>query len=276
MRELKILAVDSSSVAATACIWENGFLVGEYFLNTKLTHSQTIMEMVQSLCKESEVDISDIDVFASAIGPGSFTGLRIGIAAVKGMALGAGGKFTKNIEGKETEYSGRPCVGVSTLEGLAENMEGFDGIICPVMDARCNQVYTAVFEGMDGKVIRIYEDSAISIDDLYEVLKKYENKRIYFVGDGAKLCMEKLGIKFKDVKIAPEAIRYSRASSIAKVAEKIAENKDNLIPTGELIPAYIRLPQAERELKKKLADKYNLEKGNKENLSINPVKGIIK
>lgn len=270
---MKILAVDSSSVAATACIWENGSLVGEYFLNTKLTHSQTIMEMVQSLCKESEIDIADIDVFASAIGPGSFTGLRIGIAAVKGMALGAGSKFTKNIDGEEIEYAGKPCVAVSTLEGLANNMEGFEGIICPVMDARCNQVYTAVFEGINGTVIRLYEDAAISVDELGDVLKQYNGQRIYFVGDGAKLCMEKLSDKLKDIRMAPEAIRYSRASSIAKVAENIAEIKDNLISTGELVPAYIRLPQAERELKKKLADKYGLEKTAKESLPINPVKG---
>ena len=273
---MKILAVDSSSVAATACIWEDNFLVGEYFLNTRLTHSQTIMEMVESLCKESGIDISEIDVFASAIGPGSFTGLRIGIAAVKGMAIGAGGKFTKNIEGEEISYSGKPCVGVSTLEGLANNMEGFEGIICPVMDARCNQVYTAIFEGVNDKIIRLYEDSAISIDELYEVLKQYKDRKIYFVGDGAKLCMDKLGDSFKDAKIAPEAIRYSRASSIAKAAEEIAKNENNLLYSGELVPAYIRLPQAQRERNKKLAEEYNLEKKTEENMTMKPVKGINK
>ena len=273
---MKILAVDSSSVAATACIWEDDFLVGEYFLNTKLTHSQTIMEMVQSLCKESNTDISDIDVFASAIGPGSFTGLRIGIAAVKGMALGAGGVLTKTDDEGTHEFMGKPCVGVSTLEGLAENMEGFEGIICPVMDARCNQVYTAIFEGVNDTVIRLYEDSAISIDELYEVLKQYEDKRIYFVGDGAKLCMGKLGDRFKDVKMAPEAIRYSRASSIAKVAQRTAEIKDNLLSAGELVPAYIRLPQAQRERNKKLAEEYHLEEKDQENMPMKPVKGINK
>ncbi len=259
---MKILAVDSSSVAATACIWENNFLIGEYFLNTKLTHSQTIMEMVQSLCKESNIKISDIDLFASAIGPGSFTGLRIGIAAVKGMALGAGTSFSKTNPEGTYEFMGKPCMGISTLEGLANNMEGFDDIICPVMDARCNQVYTAVFEAANGNIGYLHQDCAISLDELYEILKKYDNRKIHFVGDGTALCMEYFKDKLNNIYGAPETIRYSRASSIAKIAERIIQQNglNEALSAGELVPAYIRLPQAERERREKLAKDYNLDK----------------
>lgn len=234
MSELKILAVDTSSAAAGVALWEDGFLLGEYYLNTQLTHSQTVMEMASHLLKQSKTDVKSIDCFACAAGPGSFTGLRIGIAAVKGMAYGAN----------------KPCVAVSTLEGLANNLIGFDGYICPVMDARCNQVYTATFKCENNNITRIFNDSAIAIDELCEKLLTLGDEKIYFVGDGAKLCMDKLSSKLKNARICPSQLMYSRGSSVARIGEKMfLENKT--VSAAMLNPTYLRLSQAEREMKQK-------------------------
>ncbi len=232
MNALKILSLDTSSVAASCALMEDENLRGEYFLNTKLNHSKTIMEMVSSLLKESERTANDIDVFACVTGPGSFTGLRIGIAAAKGMA----------------DVLNKPCVGVSALHGLAENLRGFSGYIIPTMDARCNQVYTATFKGDGSTIERISEDDAITIDELGERLLTY-TEEVYLTGDGAKLCYDKLQSKLPNLKLAPMALRYSRGSSVAEIARAKYE-KGEITPSNELIPLYLRLPQAERELKK--------------------------
>ncbi|MEG0898698.1 MAG: tRNA (adenosine(37)-N6)-threonylcarbamoyltransferase complex dimerization subunit type 1 TsaB [Oscillospiraceae bacterium] len=235
---MKLLAVDTSSLAATVALWEDNFLRGEYYLNTKLTHSQTIMEMVSSLLAQSQTEISDIDALACAVGPGSFTGLRIGIAAIKGMAYGIN----------------KPCIPVSTLEGLAHNLNGFEGYICPVMDARCNQVYTSLFKFENGGIVRLWEDMAITIDELKVKLLEYSHKKIYFVGDGTQICMDRLKGELQNIVASPPALMFSRASSIGAVAEKMFK-ENQMINANELLPSYLRLPQAERELKKKNADK---------------------
>ncbi len=225
-----ILGVESSASSASAAIIKDGKLLSEVFSDTGLTHSQTLLPMIESCINNAEISINDIDRIAVANGPGSFTGVRIGIATVKGIA------FTNNI----------PCTEVSTLESMAYNVSVFDGIICSVMDARCNQVYTALFENTDGcKVKRLTEDTAISIDELGEKLKNSE-KKVILVGDGAQLCYNKLVSTVDSLFIAPVNIRKQRASSVAlcslnyesKSPEKIAVN-------------YIRLPQAQRELMKK-------------------------
>ncbi len=225
-----ILGVESSATAASAAIIKDGKLLSEVFSDTGLTHSQTLLPMIESCIKNAGINIEQIDSIAVANGPGSFTGVRIGIATVKGIA------FTNNI----------PCVEVSTLESLAYNIPYFDGIICSVMDARCDQVYTASFENVDGcKVNRLSEDSAISIDELSEYITKTK-KAVVFVGDGAEICYSKLKDKDLPLYIAPINLRKQKASSVALCsmnyeginAEKIAVN-------------YIRLPQAQRELAKK-------------------------
>ena len=166
-----ILGIDSSATAASAAIINNGKLVSEVFSDTGLTHSQTLLPMIEKCLQMANVSIEDIDLIAVANGPGSFTGVRIGIATVKGIA------FTSNVE----------CVEVSTLESMAYNLPLFNGIICSVMDARCNQVYTAMFENTDGcKVNRLSDDSAMSIDELGEQLKNI-GKSVIFVGDGAEI-----------------------------------------------------------------------------------------
>lgn len=230
---MKILSVDSSSVSASVAITENGKILAESFINNGLTHSQTLMPMVEKTLSDAEISIKDIDLFAIANGPGSFTGVRIGIASVKGMA----------------DALNKKCVAVSTLEAIAEPLKNEDVIACAVMDARCNQVYTAIFDG--GK--RLCEDKAVLIDELGKELKNYD-KKVVFIGDGSVLCYEKLKDVVTNIDIADENIRYIHGSSVGFVAEEKIKNGEEPINSAKLVPFYLRLPQAERELnnKKKL------------------------
>ncbi|MBQ5678213.1 MAG: tRNA (adenosine(37)-N6)-threonylcarbamoyltransferase complex dimerization subunit type 1 TsaB [Clostridia bacterium] len=227
---MKILSVDSSSVSASVAITENGATLAESFINNGLTHSQTLMPMVEKTLKDSGVSIKDIDLFAITNGPGSFTGVRIGIASVKGMA----------------DALNKKCMAISTLEVIAEPLKNEDCIACAVMDARCNQVYTAIFE--NGK--RLCEDKAVLIDELGVELKNY-NKKVVFIGDGSVLCYEKLKDVVTDISVADENIRYIHASSIGRLAEDKIENGEESIDSAKLVPYYLRLPQAERELNNK-------------------------
>ena len=190
---MKILSLDSTSVTASVSINENEQILAENFINNGLTHSQTLMPMVESVLKDAEISIKDIDLFAITNGPGSFTGVRIGIASVKGMA----------------DALGKKCLAVSTLEAIAEPLKNEDCIACAVMDARCSQVYTAIFQNGN----RLCEDKAVLIDDLCEELKQY-NKKVVFIGDGAKICYDKLCENLENCEIADENIRYIHASSI--------------------------------------------------------------
>ena len=227
---MKILSVDSSSVSASVSITENGITLAESLINNGLTHSQTLMPMVEKTLKDSGVSIKDIDLFAITNGPGSFTGVRIGIASVKGMA----------------DALNKKCMVISTLEAIAEPLKNEDSIACAVMDARCNQVYTAIFE--NGK--RLCEDKAVLIDELGVELKNY-NKKVVFIGDGSVLCYEKLKDIVTDISVADENIRYIHASSIGRLAEDKIENGEEPIDSAKLVPYYLRLPQAERELNNK-------------------------
>ena len=222
---MRILAADTSAKAASVAVTDNGKLLGEYFVNIGLTHSQTFMPMCEQLLKTLDLNIENIDVLAISAGPGSFTGIRIGMAAIKGMAFG------RDIK----------CVSVSTLESLAYNVSFFDGIICPVMDARCGQVYNALFENNNGRLQRIVPDRAISIEELNKELLLYKKKCI-LVGDGAELCYNHLDSD-NNIFISPQSLRFQRASSVAAAAED-----KPLISANEIKPIYLRLPQAEREL----------------------------
>ena len=228
---MKILSVDSSSVSASVAITENGVTLAENFINNGLTHSQTLMPMVEKTLIDADVSIKDIEVFAITNGPGSFTGVRIGIASVKGMA----------------DVLNKKCVAISTLEAIAEPLKDEDCIACAVMDARCNQVYTAIFENGN----RLCEDKAVLIDELGDELKNY-NKKVVFIGDGSVLCYEKLKDVVTDISIADEDIRYVHASSIGRLAEVKIRNGEMPIDSANLVPFYLRLPQAERELNNKL------------------------
>lgn len=227
---MKILAVDSSSVTASVAITENGKVLAENFINNGLTHSQTLMPMVEKTINESGISVKDIDLFAITHGPGSFTGVRIGIASVKGMA----------------DALDKKCLPISTLEAIAEPLKNEDVIACAVMDARCNQVYTAIFN--KGK--RLCDDKAVLIDELGEELKQYD-KKIVFIGDGSVLCYDKLHEIIQDCDVADEKIRYVHGESIGFVAENKIKNGEEPINSANLVPFYLRLPQAERELNNK-------------------------
>ena len=225
-----ILSLDSTSVTASVAISENGVVLAENFINNGLTHSQTLMPMVEKTLGDSGKTVKDVDYFAITNGPGSFTGVRIGIASVKGMA----------------DATKKKCAAVSTLEAIAEPLRNEECIACAVMDARCNQVYTAIFDGEN----RLCEDKAILIDELGEELKEY-NKPIVFIGDGAELCYNRLCDILPNSKLADEDIRFVHASSICRLAETKISNDEELVDSEKLVPFYLRLPQAERELKLK-------------------------
>lgn len=226
---MKILAIDSSAKAASVAIVEDSKILGEVFLNCGLTHSVTVMPSVEWLLDMTGLKISDIDRIAITEGPGSFTGLRIGMAAVKGLA------WACDI----------PCVGVSTLETIAHGVLAYDGIICAVMDARANQVYNALFESKGGKITRLCEDRAITIPELLAELS--DKEKVTFAGDGAEICYKASEGKFG---IASENIRYQKASSVAELS---ADKKP--VTAQEISIQYIRLPQAERERLERIKNK---------------------
>lgn len=234
---MKILAVDTSATAASVAVAEENKLIGEFSINTALTHSQTLMPMVDELLKNTGLSVNNIDAVAVNAGPGSFTGVRIGVAAVKGIA------FPKNL----------PCVSVSTLESMAYNMLGNDCIVCSVMDARCSQVYNALFRVKGCTVTRMTDDRALSLTDLKNELRNI-NEKVVLVGDGAVLCSKFLGAELENIMLAPFNNRIQTASSVAYAAfEKI--NNGETVKADELMPVYLRLPQAQRELNKKLGVK---------------------
>ena len=234
---MKILAVDTSATSASVCVAQENKIIGEFSINTALTHSQTLIPMIEQLAEKTGVTLDNIDAIAVNAGPGSFTGVRIGVAAVKGIA------FSRNI----------PCVSVSTLESMAYNMLDNDCIVCSVMDARCSQVYNSLFRVKDGKVTRLIEDRALSLIDLKLDLQKY-NEKIILVGDGAEITFNYFENSLQNVFLASVNNRVQKASSIACVAFKKINNGETL-NASELMPVYLRLPQAQRELNKKLGVK---------------------
>ena len=223
------LAFETSAKAASVALTENGKLLGESYQNTGLTHSQTLMVMAQDLLKQCGKTVSDLTALAVAEGPGSFTGVRIGVAAAKGMSWGAE----------------LPCYGVSTLEAMAESLGSWQGYVCPCMDARRSQVYNALFYVNQGILERRSEDRAIALTDLAQELKTLEGP-IFLVGDGAKLCYNTLKETVPSLVLPPEHRQHQRAVGVALLAaKKIAAGE-----TGDgnaLTPNYLRLSQAERE-----------------------------
>ena len=224
-----ILAFETSAKAAGVALLEGGKLLGESFQNTGLTHSQTLMSMAEDLLTNCGKTASDVTAVAVAAGPGSFTGVRIGVAAAKGFAWG-----------REL-----PCYGVSTLEAMARNFDAWDGYIVPTMDARRDQTYTALFRAEQGKLTRVAEDMAISYEELGEKIKNCE-KPIFLVGDGAVLCYNKLKEAVAGLVLPSEHRLHQRAAGVALVAYDMMEA--GLPGDGNsLTPNYLRLSQAERE-----------------------------
>lgn len=224
---MKILSVDSSAIVASVALSDDGRLLAEYTLNNKNTHSETLLPMIESLLSFFSMSADDIDLFAVSIGPGSFTGVRIGTATVKGLA------FAK----------GKPCVGVSTLEAIAYNLRFHKGIVCPVMNARRSQVYTAIFRSDGEKLERLTDDLAISISELDTMLAEC-NEEIVLAGDGYDICEK--GFAATSVRYVPERLRHQSAFSVAEAALD-AYKSGKHCSDAELGVEYLRPSQAERE-----------------------------
>ena len=223
---MKILALDSTALVASVALCEDDKLLGELTLNNGNTHSQTLLPMVEFLLKQFDMTPCDVDLFAATAGPGSFTGVRIGVATLKGLAFG----------------TNKPCAAVSTLEALAYNLKDFDGLVCPVMNARRKQVYTALFRASNGRLTRLMDDSAIAIAELDEKLKQFEDP-VRLCGDGYDITKELLTHPIIPVS---ERYRHQSAFSVAEVALQKYQSGD--VGTDlNLSPVYLRLSQAERE-----------------------------
>ena len=224
-----LLAFETSAKAASVALFEGDTLLGEQYQNTGLTHSQTLLVMAENLLNQCGKKPSQVEAVAVAAGPGSFTGVRIGVAAAKGFA------WAKEL----------PCCGESTLESMAENLGIWEGTVCCAMDARRSQVYNAVFAASEGTLTRLSEDRAISLAELGEELKNLK-KPIFLVGDGSKLCYNTLSESVSGLVCPPEHRMHQRAAGVALLARRRLERGEQ--PNGNsLEPNYLRLSQAERE-----------------------------
>ena len=224
------LAFESSAKAASVALCEGEKLLAQSSQNLGLTHSRTLLPMAEAMLKNADVSLDQVDLFAVAHGPGSFTGIRIGVSTVKGLSWA----------------SEKPCVGVSTLEALAWNGIAAGGLLCPVMDARRSQVYNALFSVSDGKPVRLCGDRAISLEDLAAELEA-KNGVPLLLGDGAGLTAEYLASRDLPYRLAPENIRWQSAWGVA-----MAAMDQKPVSSQELLPVYLRLSQAERERQERL------------------------
>lgn len=239
---MKIIAFDSSGLVASVAVLEDDVLVSEYTVNYKKTHSQTLLPMLAEITKMIELDMSTIDAIAIASGPGSFTGLRIGAATAKGFGLALN----------------KPIIPVPTLEGLAYNVFGTNALVCPLMDARRNQVYTGVYcyeRGDDGVIsqVIIKDQCAILIDEIVEYLNS-QNREVIFLGDGVPVhsnyIMEHIKVPYS---FAPSHMNRQRAGSIAALGQ--IRYREGRIETAEMHgPDYLRASQAERERMEKMGN----------------------
>ena len=241
---MKILALDTTAKTAAIAIADGEKLIANATLNTPGTHSVTVLPTVDALLKGSSLTVDDIDLFACSAGPGSFTGVRIGVALIKGLAFG----------------TGKPCIGVSSLEALARNLLTVDGIICPVMDARRDQLYNALFSCKNGKISRITEDRLVTAAELKAELEGY-NEKIYFVGDGCGVVSKQIigDDNSGNLNIAPELYRWQSGYSVAQTAlaeyesASVEEKGMSEYTAAALSPVYLRASQAERERNERIA-----------------------
>ncbi|MBU3159306.1 tRNA (adenosine(37)-N6)-threonylcarbamoyltransferase complex dimerization subunit type 1 TsaB [Clostridium frigoris] len=236
---MKILSLDSATQSATCAILDNSKVLGEITFNYKKQHSQILMPIIDELFKNTQMSIDDIDAFVASKGPGSFTGLRIGMATIKGLSQG----------------TNKPFVTVSTLDSLAYNLAYTNGIICPILDALRDNVYTALYTFEDCELNRISDYINISIDELITMLKD-KNCNISFVGDGTTKFKEKLIANLPNVSFAPDHLNLAKASSLGELGLKLLANgiTDDIYSS---VPIYLRKPQAEREYEEKMRQKKN-------------------
>lgn len=233
---MKILSFESSAISASVCLLEQDKIIGQTFQNCGLTHSCTLLPMAEHVLQSCGVDITEVDALAVAAGPGSFTGVRIGVATVKGLA------FANEI----------PCIGVSTLEAMAYGLQGLQGEVCCVMDARAGQVYHAKFRLHEDKVERLCQDRAIRLDALAEEIGQSAQ---ILVGDGAVLCYTKLKEVCTGLRLAPPQLRYPTGYGVALAAKPLLEAGQG-VSAANLCERYLRAPQAEREREAKLKNQH--------------------
>ena len=233
---MNILVIDTSGPACGVAIWQAGKIVCEMQLTSGRTHSQRVMPMVDTALSLCELTPAEIDIFGAVVGPGSFTGVRIGVSTVKALA----------------QVTGKPCLGVDALEALAANAEGFPGVICPILDARAQQVYGAMFDG-GMPPVRLCEDVA---EPLSAFLERVEatGRDALFLGDGAEAMEEAIRARLgARAHFAAAQHRGLRAASACALAALRAQNADALQDCVTLLPLYLRAPQAERERAARLA-----------------------
>ncbi|MBQ4226910.1 MAG: tRNA (adenosine(37)-N6)-threonylcarbamoyltransferase complex dimerization subunit type 1 TsaB [Clostridia bacterium] len=231
---MTILGIDTSSAACSCALLKDDKLLGETLVNVGLTHSETIMPAVSALLEHEGLAPKDVDVFAVAAGPGSFTGVRIGVCAVKALA----------------EACKKPCARVDALQAIAEG-SAYEGLICPILDARRDQVYTALFRRKRTVLTRVREDAALSLDELIEALR--DAPEVYFTGDGLNSYEARILEAMGDRALfAPAHIRVLRASALCRAAQA---DPACWMSADRLTPFYLRLPQAERERNARLAAK---------------------
>ena len=227
-----MLALESSAKAASAALLQDGRLLAQSTQISALTHSRTLLPMAEDLLRNCDLSLQEVDAFAVAHGPGSFTGIRIGVSTVKGLAWA----------------SGKPCVGVSTLEALAwHGLSVSDALVCPVMDARRSQVYNALFSIRDGKPVRLTADRPISLEDLTRELAT-RGARVWLVGDGATLTAAHLAAQDIPCTLAPDNLVWQDAWGVGMAAQD-----KPLVDGAALLPVYLRLSQAERERQARMA-----------------------
>ena len=231
---MRILALETSAKAVSAAVTEDGKVLCSGYQDTGLTHSRTLMPIVEGILRNTGLTVQDCDAIAVAAGPGSFTGIRIGVSAAKGLAFAAD----------------KPAVGVSTLAAMARNVAFCDGLVVCAMDARRQQVYNAVFEAKDGSLTRLTPDRAISLADLAEELPN-ESRPVTLAGDGAHLVFDYFAEHGIPCRLAPPHLIMENAMSVALEAEELAR-QGKLISAQELEAFYLRPPQAD-PLKKKPA-----------------------
>ncbi|MBR6918384.1 MAG: tRNA (adenosine(37)-N6)-threonylcarbamoyltransferase complex dimerization subunit type 1 TsaB [Clostridia bacterium] len=237
---MKILGIDTTATVGTVALTDNGRTAAFFTTDTGNTHSTTLLPMIETVMKVAGISPKDIDLYAVAAGPGSFTGVRIGCAAVKGLAF---------------PY-GTPCVGVSSLAAMAENFVTYKGIVCPVINARRDQVYSALFR-VDGESAprRLSDDDIVPLSLLGEILAGYKDESIYFTGDAYELALSRAGL----AATSPEAIKRQFAVGVASLAERVFKQSTgaerDMMTAENLSVIYLRKPQAEREREEKLAAK---------------------
>lgn len=230
---MKILSFDSATESATCALIEDEKLLGEITFNYKKQHSVLIMTMIDTLLHNSNTDITEVDGFIISKGPGSFTGLRIGMATFKGICNGLN----------------KPLLGISSLDALAYNLAYTDGIICPILDALRGNVYTAIYKFDKNTLVKLEDYSAIAVEDLIEKLKEY-NSKVTFIGDGVYKHRETISVNLPLSCFAPTHLNVVKASSLGELGYNLLKegSAENIYT---LAPLYIRKPQAEREYEEK-------------------------